>query len=506
MDAIRRRAIGLVLLAGIGLLGVSYWETFESIVRKWIDDAAFSHGWLIVPIASWLAWRRRALLAAAQLRPSWLGVALLIGCAATWIVARGAGVVVIEQFAAVAMVPALVAAIAGWHAARILAFPLAFLFFAVPFGRGIVPVLMQVTAQIATSALRWTGVPIVSSHMFISIPAGEFEVARTCSGLNYFVTALVLGVLYAYTTYRTWHRRLLCVAAFVVIPVVANGLRVYFTILAAHLTDMRFGPGVEHVTFGRIFFLAVMLAMFWIGQRWRETGPDDIAPTARARAVTPGAPIVWLAMPAAFMVLWLAPAYLEASVSMARARLVDAGLLIALPPAAGGWTGPTDGTPGWRPQYQGAIAERQGFYSDGGTAPVKVFVALYGLGNTLGAEMISYDNRLSYDEATSLGRAAQRAVSLPDGRQLQVVEQVVNLSESRQLVWHWFRVGERPATNAFVVKALEAAAFVTRGADSERIIVLSTPLDDEAAARLQSFVAAHADCVAAGLALEACGA
>ena len=85
--------------------------------------------------------------------------------------------------------------------------------------------------------------------------------ARACSGLNYFVTSVVLGVLYGYLNYRGWLKRAVCVLAFVVIPVVLNGLRVYFTILVSHLTDMRFGPGTEHRTFGLIFFVVMMLVV-----------------------------------------------------------------------------------------------------------------------------------------------------------------------------------------------------------------------------------------------------
>ena len=129
---------------------------------------------------------------------------------------------VIEQFAVVAMIPALVLAVLGWPRHDVLIFPLAFLFFVVPFGRALVPYLMQVTADIATVALQWTGVPVLRSHMYISIPSGEFEVARACSGLNYFITGLVLGVLYAYLSYRGWRKRSLCVAAFLVVPIVAE--------------------------------------------------------------------------------------------------------------------------------------------------------------------------------------------------------------------------------------------------------------------------------------------
>ena len=219
-----RRNLTLALLAGLFLLGVTYRDTCASIVEKWWSDAAFSHGFLILPIFAWLVWRKRADLAQVAFRPSWAGLLLVFACVVAWIVANGSGVLVIEQLAVVAMVPALVLTTLGWSATRTLMFPLAFLFFLVPFGRGIVPELMQATADMATLLLQWSGVPVLRSHMYISIPSGSFEVARACSGLNYFVTSLVLGILYAHLTYRSWTKRAICVAAFVVIPITAQRL------------------------------------------------------------------------------------------------------------------------------------------------------------------------------------------------------------------------------------------------------------------------------------------
>lgn len=149
-DAIRRNRLELLVLwlAGVLLIGWQHLDVLRTIEDKWRTDAAFSHGFLVVPICLWLAWRKRAELRGIALGPSWLGVAALGACTLAWIVARGSGVLVVEQLAVVAMVPSLVLAIFGWQATRTLIFPLAMLAFCVPFGRAIVPWLMQITADI----------------------------------------------------------------------------------------------------------------------------------------------------------------------------------------------------------------------------------------------------------------------------------------------------------------------------------------------------------------------
>jgi EpsI family protein len=132
-------------------------------------------------------------------------------------------------------------------------------------------------------------------------------------------------------------------------------------------------------------------------------------------------------------------------------------------------------------------------------------VAVYGLGTSVGAEMISYSNVIFPEERSSLTNDAYRIVTLADGTSLEVREVVASYNESRKLVWHWFVVGERPVVNPFAAKALEALAFVTRSAVSERIVAVSTPLDEGAAQRLEAFIQAHGRCVVLGFPAEACG-
>jgi len=490
-----------VLVMAVVLPVAVYWSNWRAIVELWNTNASFSHGFLIVPICLWLAWRKRAELSCVPWQASWVGGVVVAGLVALWVVARGAGVRGVEDFAVVAMVPAMVFALMGPAATRVLAFPLAFLLLAIPVGHALVPTLMQLTADVATAALRLTGVPVYRTNMYISIPAGAFEVARACSGLNYFLTGLALGLLYAYLTYASWQKRVACVAAFIAIPVLANGLRVYLTILAAHVTNMRYGPGAEHVLFGKVFFIVVVFGMLWVGQRWRDPGAAFASPPT-----APFVPALVRRVPAVIALLLLpaGPAAVAAMTARAATQLNVEQDRLRLPVAATGWFGPVAGSLAWRPLYSGYRVDRSGVFRGGDGTEVDVFVALYGIGTVGGGEMISFGNRIFEGERRVLADAAQRRFDLPGGDRLVVNEQAVADSTGQHLVWHWFMVGSRHYTDPYQVKFAEALAFITGSAVTERIVTLSTPIDGRAQERLQAFLRAHARCIAAGFDAGAC--
>ena len=115
----------------------------------------------------------------------------------------------------------------GLRWAKILAFPFAILFFAVPFGEVLVPMLMQWTADFTVVALKVSGVPVFREGQNFVIPSGSWSVVEACSGVRYFLASLFVGALYAWQMYRSPLRRALFLLASIVVPIVANWVRAY---------------------------------------------------------------------------------------------------------------------------------------------------------------------------------------------------------------------------------------------------------------------------------------
>ena len=141
-----RRAL-LVLALAWGVILYLHWPTARAMAAVWDSSETFAHAWVVPPIALWLAWRLRDSLAAIQPRPAASALLLTALLSLLWLLGQLVAVNTATQFALVGLLVLAVPAVMGWSVARALAFPLGFLFFAVPFGDFLTPYLMTWTAE-----------------------------------------------------------------------------------------------------------------------------------------------------------------------------------------------------------------------------------------------------------------------------------------------------------------------------------------------------------------------
>jgi exosortase len=173
-----------------------------------------------------------------------------------------------------------VVSVLGLRAALLLALPLAFASFLVPFGDEIIPPLQFITADIAIALTHASGVEASVAGIHIHTPAGLFIVAEACSGVKFLIAMVTLGVLVCFTRFDSWSRRAAFMAACVIVPILANAVRAWATIYVAQFIGAERATGFDHIVYGWIFFAIVVAAL--LGGAWRffEREPEDYGWTA----------------------------------------------------------------------------------------------------------------------------------------------------------------------------------------------------------------------------------
>jgi EpsI family protein len=309
-------------------------------------------------------------------------------------------------------------------------------------------------------------------------------------------------------------------------------LRAFVIMYVASATGMRWLVGRDHVLFGWILFGAVIGALLWVGARFADAEvqhtPAAATASERARlwpwvlifgllmlAVTAqplqtGLPSAWLwLLPAAGVLVWALyrrAGSLAAGAAVPRGihyRTLQGGLVLGGAPgviAAGpslllrpvAVDGPREPlaielpaidechrggawSEAWLPSFRLPDTVTSGAYVCGGQ-DVNVFVATYS-GDTQGRELISESNKAVPDAMRFRAALGASSFTSLDGREIGVNELRAGSSETPTLVWYWYRIGKKSATDPVVVKLDQALDLLLMRRTDSAVYVLETPAE-----------------------------
>jgi exosortase A len=412
-----------------------YAATTRSMFDVWVTNDTYVHGLFVIPGVLYLTWLRRYRLSQLAVEPWLPGAVAVAACGFVWMLGEVSTSIGVTQFAMIAMVPAAILTLLGWQWLRKLAFPLAFLFFAVPAGEIFVPTLVDWTATYTVLLLRLSGVPVYRDGNMFEIPSGSWSVIEGCSGVRYLIASVVMGMLFAHLVYRSTKRRVLFVLASALVPIVANWLRAYGIVMLGHLSGNRIATGVDHLIYGWIFFAAITMGLFWLGMRWRE---DDV-PDAHSVPVanSPAPPAVSTGRLVAAVALALAAGAVWPAVSRSIDNNADLRPVVAEPIAlAGGWQTLPDPVSSWKPEVHGARAQESAFFTKSG-ARIGVHIAMF-RDQDAGAEMVASSNIVASPDGADWRAIASRHLTLGDRWPGAAVVTSVQGDHQRLAVWHWY--------------------------------------------------------------------
>lgn len=471
---------------------VLYHETALSMAQIWMRSDTFTHGFLVPPITAWLIWRVRNNIAPLHPHPNAWVLLLLAGAGFAWLLGELATVTALSQFALTTMLVLAVGGILGLQVARRIAFPLLFLYFAVPFGEFAMPQLMEWTASVTVIGLRFSGIPVYREGLNFVIPSGNWSVVEACSGVRYLIASLTVGTLFAYLSYRSLKRRLIFVAVSFVVPVIANWMRAYMIVMIGHLSGNKLAAGVDHLIYGWLFFGLVIMAMFWIGARWREDELPLQAELSKAVAAR-GAAARFSPLIMAFALVVMAASWplvqwqIERNVPAPVARLEAPG------PIAG-WPASPEAFADWRPTFDNASATLQSTFAAEGQA-VGLYLAYY-RNQDYGHKMVSSNNVLvrSNDPLWVKVSGGLRPISLGQRTIPLRSAELRSADSSRMLVWQWYWVNGHLTASDSEAKAYTAWSRLTGQGDDSAAIFVYAPKEQAGGgdAALEAFVHAAA--------------
>jgi EpsI family protein len=407
----------------------------------------------------------------------------LLAAGIIWVIGDLGDIQAARQLAFVSMLIGSLWLIAGSGVARVLAWPLLFLYFLVPEGQFMVPVLMDWTADFTATAARATGIPVFREGMQLMIPAGSFEIIEACSGLKFLLASIALGFFMAGAVFRSWSRRTILLAASVLVPLIANGMRAYGIVLLGHVSNMRLVA--DHVLIGQVFFSVICFVVCWLAIRYSDLESlTEMPVTVPAMELQPaygaGPVLIATVVPVALssLALILAPTL--------EARLAGrpAGPAPGLPDTVSDLPGEAPPPGDWQPQFSGATREISRRFGD-----VDAYALIY-TEESEGAELVNERNEL-FDRTQWQRIRAQRGIRHSSGLRFNQLE--IRSTDGARLVRYWYLLGTDAVPQPGVAKLRALSALLDSTRSSGSLIALSVTIDgsiEVAERKLDRFITA----------------
>lgn len=257
-----------VLLAG-GLL-VMFWPVFATLAAgTWASDEQ-GHVPVILALAGWLAWRKRAWLALTPYQPNrvWGWSAIAFGLALYWI-GRSQDVLMFATSALIPVCAGLVLLTRGAHALRLVAFPLFLLVFIVPLPGTLVAAvtapLKTAVSLVSTTLLYHLGLPVARSGVVMMVGQYQLLVADACAGLNSMFTLEAIGLVYmSLRNHASLARNVILAVLLVPVAFCANVVRVMILVGVTYVFGDAAGQGFVHGFAGVVLFVVAVVLMMGI--------------------------------------------------------------------------------------------------------------------------------------------------------------------------------------------------------------------------------------------------
>ena len=399
---------------------------------------------------------------------------LLVPCVSSWVLAYLLDIAVIQQLCMVALIPIVIWLSLGLPITRLFAFPLAYLFFAVPLGQSLIPPMMEFTADMTVYLVQLSGVPVFREGLYFQLPTGSWAVVEECSGVRYLIASAALGTIYAYNTYSSAYKRLLFVIVSLIVPIIANGLRAYGIVMIGHVSGMSYAVGADHLLYGWVFFGIVIFILFWLGGFWadfdenhRADEIDTVSRSGLTRSARLGPAV-------AVLTCLLVINFATAAVKF-RESTLDASANLKLPARVGTWELVSSNTPTthWKPIFENPTRSASMTYRTV-EASVDLAIAYFDVQKD-GAEAISSLNRLSdpYEGEWKLTSQENRSEGVHS-----ITETVLSRAGDKINVWSTYLVGGQYEAQPINAKVLQAKQLL-RGNQSASWITLATDHDED---------------------------
>jgi exosortase len=454
----------LGLGVGCFLTVLILWPTLQSLTQVWRSNQAYQFAWLVLPLIVYLlGWHNRPGTLLIRPQPDLSGVAVASIAAVGWIASDLMNIDAGRQFSFILAIQGVCMAALGWRAYWRLSPTLLLMFFMVPSGDFLQPILRHLTVKIIELFATAIGLPHQVDGFQIAIGESDYVVLNECAGLPYFLLATFLGYAFGLMLYRSIYKILALALFGAFIGILSNALRVWAIVWIDWVQKSQM-PLTAH---GNIQWVALLICLgllfFVLGKLDEEknTNNKDIAmPTSDSQSRQ------WAPVLAGFSVFVISggAGWMLSNTSSTQ----NASPPISAPPSVSGWELTTP-LATWLDNPRNNTRSLLVNYRRGGeTLRVRVV-------ETMTAEAKLQESEVAPGETNTWHQnSIQIKAACGTSECIQLLHTIWEngKTEERQHVYSTYALGGHYTTSKFVLRARYGWVRLTGGLDKPRLIAV----------------------------------
>lgn len=255
-------------LLGIELL-VLYIPTITWLWGRWTLSVWHNaHGLLIPPVVAYFVYQELKQRRNLPVSSSAWGFAFLVPAMILQALDAGMHTELLSAASIVLALPGLSLLLLGAERTRAIAFPLAFLAFALPIPLGMTENVHLALRHLATAGtaavVPLLGIPVFVEGTTLHMARGALQVADACSGFSTLYAAMAVAFLTAYSTTSPARRAMVLLGA-APIAIASNMLRVILLVVLVVWRGPEILETVIHPLSGMMTFALSLPLIFWLG-------------------------------------------------------------------------------------------------------------------------------------------------------------------------------------------------------------------------------------------------
>lgn len=258
------------LLIPFGIIAASfvllYGHTLEKLMRDWLANDNYSHGFFIPLISGYFIWLDRKKLAGIETNPSNAGLIALAASLALYTVANIGAELFTMRISMIFTLLSLSLYLAGREFCKAVLIPALYLVFMIPlpailWNKIAFPLKLFAT-KISVEVIKMLGIPVYGEGNVIHLANTVLEVVDACSGLRSLTTLLALGAAFAMISELSKAKKTILFISAVPIAIFVNILRLTSTAVLTKYYGPEVAHGFLHDFSGIIVFLFAIIILF----------------------------------------------------------------------------------------------------------------------------------------------------------------------------------------------------------------------------------------------------